>query len=380
MKIAIVLGPFMSIPPENSGAVEKVWSSFAEKFVALGHEVTLFAKRPCRREVQSVIPGHVVWIPGFERSRIIAWDIVRDFVYSCRVLARMPDADVIVTNTFWMPVLLSVFGDRESKIWVNVDRRPRAHLVLYLGASKLRVPSSAMRELVPSWPRSLRSKTIVVPNAIELQYFSDLKEKVEGCMPVITFAGRLHPEKQVHLVAAAYRKVRDSGVDCRLELIGSAEPALGGGGESYLSDIRSAAGPYPISEVGYLADKAQLANFLGKAHLFVYPSAKDSGETFGVAPLEAMAAGCVPIVSALKCFSDFVRNGVNGYVGDFTGPEAADSLASVILGALALPGKLNAMSREARLSAAQFGVSAISERVLCEFEKLLSDDGEVIVE
>jgi len=153
---------------------------------------------------------------------------------------------------------------------------------------------------------------------------------------------------------------------------------MGGGGDSYLSYIRSAAGPYPIAEGGYIADKDKLAEALGRANLFVYPSAKDSGETFGVAPLEAMAAGCVPIVSDLKCFSDFVRHGVNGYIGDFSGPEAADSLTSVILGALSRPEELNAMSRQARLSAAEFGISAVGQRFLCEFQKLLSNGGELV--
>jgi glycosyltransferase involved in cell wall biosynthesis len=46
--------------------------------------------------------------------------------------------------------------------------------------------------------------------------------------------------------------------------------------------------------------------------MFVYPCLAEQGETFGLAPLEAVACGAVPIVSDLSCFGDFITPGVNG--------------------------------------------------------------------
>ena len=53
-----------------------------------------------------------------------------------------------------------------------------------------------------------------------------------------------------------------------------------------------------------------------KAQLFIYPSQAKYGETFGLAVLEAMSCGCVPIVSSLPCFQDFIRSGIEGIILD----------------------------------------------------------------
>ena len=50
----------------------------------------------------------------------------------------------------------------------------------------------------------------------------------------------------------------------------------------------------------------------------------EKGEAMPVAPLEAMANGCVPLVSKLDCFRDYISDGTNGFVFDHRG-SARDS-------------------------------------------------------
>jgi glycosyltransferase involved in cell wall biosynthesis len=64
--------------------------------------------------------------------------------------------------------------------------------------------------------------------------------------------------------------------------------------------------------------------------IFCYPSIAAQGETFGVAIAEAMAAGAVPVVSRLDCFTDFIADGENGLVFDHTSPDAAARLAAAL--------------------------------------------------
>ena len=53
-------------------------------------------------------------------------------------------------------------------------------------------------------------------------------------------------------------------------------------------------------------DRDALKKEMKKAKLFIYPSQAKEGETFGLAVLEAMSCGCVPVVSTLPCFMDFI--------------------------------------------------------------------------
>ena len=116
----------------------------------------------------------------------------------------------------------------------------------------------------------------------------------------------------------------------RLQIVGPTEIAYGGGGERYLRQLQALAEPISdsIDWMGAIFDSERLGEVYGGARLFVYPSLAEKGETFGLAPLEAMSFGCVPIVSNLECFRDYVENGVCGIAFDHTGPEPERVLAS----------------------------------------------------
>jgi glycosyltransferase involved in cell wall biosynthesis len=72
------------------------------------------------------------------------------------------------------------------------------------------------------------------------------------------------------------------------------------------------------------------SNTLREAMIFVYPSLAESGEALGLAPIEAMGQGAVPIVSALSCFSDFVVEGQTGCVFDHRSDRNIIALADLI--------------------------------------------------
>ncbi len=95
-----------------------------------------------------------------------------------------------------------------------------------------------------------------------------------------------------------------------------AESKYGGGGEEFLSKRQKQAGEMPggmeVEWVGPVFEPRRLHGYYREASLFVYPSLAEKGETFGLAPLEAMAQGCPAVVSGLECFRDFIEDGVNG--------------------------------------------------------------------
>ena len=73
---------------------------------------------------------------------------------------------------------------------------------------------------------------------------------------------------------------------------------------------------------GKIFDPAELAEEYRSSLVFVYPSVAETGEALPVAPLEAMAHGCAPIVSNLPCFRDYIADGVTGFVFDQRGTGA----------------------------------------------------------
>ena len=73
-------------------------------------------------------------------------------------------------------------------------------------------------------------------------------------------------------------------------------------------------------------DLNKLAEVYRQADLFCYPSLAEKGESFGVAPLEAMATGLPPVVSKLDCFTDFITDGETGFCFDHRGSDLAQAL------------------------------------------------------
>ena len=58
MKITILQGAFLPVPPLRGGAIEKAWQGLGEAFVQAGHEVThvsrLWGDLPARETIRGV--------------------------------------------------------------------------------------------------------------------------------------------------------------------------------------------------------------------------------------------------------------------------------------------------------------------------------------
>jgi glycosyltransferase involved in cell wall biosynthesis len=96
-------------------------------------------------------------------------------------------------------------------------------------------------------------------------------------------------------------------------------------------------------------DDAELRGELAKAELFVSAA---TYEGFGLAALEAMAAGAVPVVNDIEAFRDVIDHGQTGFLVNYgdAGP-AATALREVL--SLPEPDKLE-LSRKARAQALEF--------------------------
>lgn len=375
MRIAIITGPFLPVPPAPCGAVERIWHELASEFAARGHEITFLCRGHQDQQPNETIHGiRFIRRTRFKRSRYLWWDLVRDLVYSCRLLPLVPPSDVVVTNSFWLPILLPIVCRRAGKIVVNVARVPKGQIAWYRRVDRLAAVSNAIRQEITLQCPDAAPMTKVIANPIDTGIFAPAVQGFPSNTPfIILYAGRIHPEKGVDLLIRAFRRLHDHRQDVVLRILGPAAVEQGGGGDRYMAHLQLMADGLPVEFLPPLFKKTELANLYRGSSLFCYPSLAERGESFGLAPLEAMATGLVPVVSNLACFRDFVQEGHTGFIFDHRGPDAPDHLAEAFRRLLDDPGTCARMSAAGVRRAKDFSLERIADLYLKDFEELLAN-------
>jgi glycosyltransferase involved in cell wall biosynthesis len=186
----------------------------------------------------------------------------------------------------------------------------------------------------------------------------------------------LHREKGLDLLLAALRLLaaEENLPAWRVMLCGPAEVAQGGSGPDYAASLaRQAAEFLPSDRFSLLPpafDDIALRQIYHDTDIFCYPSLATQGETFGVSIAEAMAAGAVPVVSHLGCFTDFVSDGETGLVFDHTAPDAAARLAAALKKLLMDPVLRTRLAAAARRRTEPYDFPRFARALLADLETL----------
>src|SRR5712692_1414926 len=201
MKITIVLGAFFPVPPVMGGGVEKVWFALTPEFARRGHEVVLVSREMPELAREEMIDGvRHLRVRGFDTPRSLVWLKFLDLLYSLRTMSILPNADVIVTNTFWLPILLR--NSKRGHVYVHVGRYPKGQMRFYGRAARLQAPSQAIARAISAEVPRLTNKIAVVPNPVPR---STISPPATGDRDkIIVFVGRVHPEKGVHVLVDAF--------------------------------------------------------------------------------------------------------------------------------------------------------------------------------
>ncbi len=373
MRITIITSPFSFLPPQGIGAIEKRWFYVGHEFAEQGHDVTFIHKRsnpPPERGLPNV---HFRGIPGFGRTGFRAADIVLDLFYSLRAIWVLQETDILILNTFWTP-LLCLFARRKYRRSVyNVARMPKGQYRFFGHVDRLACVSKAVaEELIRQTPQ--RAPLVRVINnpintgAFRFQQPADPASRVNIC-----FTGRLHPEKGLSLLVQSYALLKRRFPELSLTLVGASSIHDGGGGEAFLDQLRKLVGDCPIEWVSPVSDPYALADVIARCDIFCYPSISERGESFGVAPLEAMATGRPVVVSALECFREFIRHDHTGLVFDHRGATPHLALAHELERLIIDPELRHLLGRQgSALAHSHFSVQAIAAQYLDDFGSLLA--------
>ncbi len=143
----------------------------------------------------------------------------------------------------------------------------------------------------------------------------DLKSKgIER--PFFLYVGNAYPHKNLERLISVFRRLRESGLDAQLVLVGKMDYFYG-----RLMDEASASGLLGRNDVifyGY-AEEAELAELYRQARAYVFPSLL---EGFGLPPLEAMRYGTPVAAADSSCLPEILED-----AAVYFDPERDDDIA-----------------------------------------------------
>lgn len=215
-------------------------------------------------------------------------------------LLVVTDGGFILDRTDAPRVLLYGNSDLSTEAELLHRRCPRSPLRSPLRALRLRLAQAAFRKTMAAFRDGL---VVAIPNTestarsyaslfgrasiervvyppVDLERFKALRGDPKADRVATT--GRFSPEKNYEMAARVMRRV-----GTRWDAVGNAK---GPRQEKYLAELRGGAGPNMYFHVN--ANEDELDRVLGSARAYLHARP----ESFGIAVVEAMASGCVPIV------------------------------------------------------------------------------------
>lgn len=375
MKITIVTGPFLSLPPYSIGAVEKLWYAVGNNWIKQGHEVVFICKRPSAQTSSE----NCKYVNGFERTGSWTRDCILDLIYSICAARNIKKSDVLILNTLWLPLLVRFFKKKIKLRVFSVERFPKGQIRLYRIIGRIncfRCNSTAVYNAVIHQDNAAKPLCSLVPNFIDTTLFTPCRKRTriaDKSTVTIAYAGRINREKGLHFLCQAVNELNleHSKRAIRIEFIGAYSENLGGSGISYVEELKQIADKSAVFFHDPIYDAGDLAKEMDKADLFCYPSIAIRGETFGVAALEAMGLGIPTIVTDLECFKDFVVPGENALVVHVEKDYIVNDLKNAILKLIDNDLIYHNISISGAFTAKKFNLDTISKKYIDEFKRLI---------
>ncbi len=225
------------------------------------------------------------------------------------------------------------------------------------------VLSQAEYDLSISLGLSRPENTIVIPNGVRLEDFVRSAENRVGIRKELRFSenekiilcvGRLSSEKGQAVLIDAFRKLLANLPSLKARLV-----FLGDGPERKLLETK-AESLLKEGKIIFFGHSSEPRKYLAAADIFVLPSMY---EGFGIALVEAMAAGLPCVASAVGGIPEIIEDGVNGLLfkkGD------SDGLKDKLILIVKNPAMAEEMAEKGKLSVKKYDL----ELILSQFSKI----------
>ncbi|HEY4613769.1 MAG TPA: glycosyltransferase family 1 protein [Bacteroidota bacterium] len=224
------------------------------------------------------------------------------------------------------------------------------------------------RTFVPTEPilEELRDHGInnlqYLPNGVDLQLFNpryrseEWRERIGAKhKPVVLFVSRLVWEKDLRVLAEAYRILRAKRDDFEFVIVGS--------GSARTEFEQMVPGAHFL---GYQSGR-ELTETYASSDIFVFPS---TTETFGLVTVEAMASGLVPVAAKVGGAAGIIEEGHSGL---FAKPFDAADIARQVERLLDSPDWRKALALQALHRAQEFGWDQILETLFNNYGHVIDE-------
>jgi glycosyltransferase involved in cell wall biosynthesis len=174
---------------------------------------------------------------------------------------------------------------------------------------------------------------------------------------VLLYVGRVSREKNVRLLVDTLAELTNEG-ERGIHLVVAGDGPLVG----WLMDEAARRVPSRVHVLGHISDRERLATLYANADLFVHPNPR---EPFGIAPLEAMAAGLPLVAPAAGGILEYASED-NAWLTEPTAP----AFAAAIRCALGSPDQRTLRAERARKAAGALDWAAVTARYFALYDEI----------
>lgn len=305
LRILLLMDPYIKVPPEHYGGIERVIADLAEGLHARGHEVTMWAAPG------SKIAGK---LETFGREgEWTRWSNIRNTtLVTARFLRDRGKFDVI-HNFGRLAYLTGVLRWDVPKVqsYQRAINPNNMRLVHRLGARRLHFTAVSKAQCEASAVGG--DDWSVVYNCVPIRLYR-FNAKVDLTTAPLAFLGRLEPIKGVHHAIAVAK-----AANRRLVIAGN-RVETGSAAGYFESQIQPHLDGGQISYIGPVND-AQKNELLGNAAAFLMPIEWE--EPFGIVMAEALACGTPVLGFRRGSVPEVVADGRTGFICDTVEEMAA---------------------------------------------------------
>lgn len=199
----------------------------------------------------------------------------------------------------------------------NVDGKSLINRMKFFRINKVIVNSKFTKKWID---KEYPFQSIVIYPPVDVSKFKPKKK--ENLILYVGRFSRLEQAKRQDILLRAFKKFYDSGYkDWKLVLAGGSDV----GKDDFVDKLKSNAEGYPI-KILENATFGEIKDLYGRSKLFWSAAGYGANsekepnrvEHFGITIVEAMAAGCVPIVFGAGGHKEVTKDSINGYLWDTT--------------------------------------------------------------